>query len=135
MQEQPYCCPLFFLLSCICTQILLLVQGPDCFEFCLQKRTDCWRERGITCISTAVLAQMEMLVHQHGSYQNKGKQGCIVSVPLRKTRENVFFSSCEAGEKQYDHIFVVSSRRNQHLKEFLGKEKSALEKLRPFQIS
>jgi len=42
---------------------------------------------------------MEMLVHQHGSYQNKGKQGCIVLVSLRKTRENIFFSTLEKGEK------------------------------------
>lgn len=98
-----------------------------------RERTDQWRER-VTCIPTAVLAQGEMLVLQHGSYQNKSEQGCIVLVLLRKTRESVFFSTREAGENQYDHTFVISSRRNQHPEEFLGKEKSPLEKLRPLQV-
>lgn len=73
--------------------------GPTLFCVLLVKNTPHSRERGITCIPTAVLAQMEMLVHQHGSYQNKGKQGCIVSVSLRKTRKNIFFSTLEKGEK------------------------------------
>lgn len=98
------------------------------------KNTPISGERGITCIPTAVLAQAEMLVHQHGSYQNKDKQGCIVSVSLRKTRENIFFSTLEKGEKKYGWPCVISSSRNQHLKEFLGKEKSHLEKSRPGQM-
>lgn len=77
--------------------------------FCL------WRthrpERGITCIPTAVLAQMEMLVHQHGSYQNKGKQGCIVSVSLRKTRRIIFSSSLEKGNKNRMTRLVLFSVR------------------------
>lgn len=52
--------------------------------------------------------------------QRQTRLYCFSSV--EETRKNVFFSSCEPGEKQYDHSFVISSRRNQHLKEFLGKE-------------
>lgn len=125
--------PLLPLVLYLYTNTIVAI-GPTLFWVLLAQNTPISGERGITCIPTAVLAQAGMLVLQHGSYQDKGKQGFIVSVPLRKTRENVFFSTCEAGEKQYDHTFSISSRRNQHLKEFLGKEKSPLEKLRPLPV-
>lgn len=71
--------------------------GPMLFGALLAENAPASGEGGVTCIPTAVLAQAEMLVHQHGSCQNKGRQGCIVS--LRKMREDIFFSTLGKGKK------------------------------------